>query len=76
MLERIGLSVTVDVFTLSELHRQFYLPRIAKAPQEQEWDIVIWHTNDYYAHTAATFLTFGFLDGSNYRWMDYFEEDV
>jgi peptide/nickel transport system substrate-binding protein len=71
MLERIGLNVTVDVFTLSELHRKFYLPRIEKPPEEQEWDIVIWHTNDYYANTAGTFLTFGFLEESDFRWMKY-----
>ncbi len=71
MLERIRLKVRFDVFTLPELMRKFYIPLLDKPPEEQEWDIVIFHINDWYGHTGTTLLTFYFLEGSNQRWIAY-----
>jgi len=71
MLQRVGLSVTVDLFSSSELQRKIYFPRIDKPPEEQEWDIVILYGQDYYGNTAATFLSWPFLEESNYRWIEY-----
>jgi len=74
MLSRIGLNVTIDVFSLSELFHKIHVARIDKPPEEQDWDLALWQVSDWYGHTGATFLTFGFLEESEMRWMDYDED--
>jgi peptide/nickel transport system substrate-binding protein len=71
MLDRIGLKVMVDVLSISDLYRKYYIPRLDKPPEEQTWDIILWQVTDWYGHSVATFLTFGFLEESGMRWMEY-----
>jgi ABC-type transport system substrate-binding protein len=71
MLERIGLTVRFDVLTIPEYHRKTYIPLLDKPPEEQEWDIGIWSTTDFYGHTGATLLNFVFVEESDWRWIDY-----
>jgi peptide/nickel transport system substrate-binding protein len=71
MLERIGLKVTLDVFTWPELLRKIYVPLLDKPCEEQEWDIAIHHFYEIYGNTGATLLAFGLVDKSDFRFTDY-----
>jgi len=71
MLERIGLKVRLDVSTYPEYQEKMYTPMLDKPPEEQNWDMAIQHINDWYGHTGATLLTFGFIEDSNLRWIEY-----
>jgi peptide/nickel transport system substrate-binding protein len=71
MLERVGLKVKLNVRTYAEYFRKIYIPLLDKPPEEQEWDISLRNWQDYYGNTGATFLTFGFLESSNIRWIAY-----
>ncbi len=71
MLERIGLKVSFDVLKHPELFRKTYIPHLDNAPGEQDWDIVIWSWQDIYGHTGASFLTLGYIEESNFRWIEY-----
>ena len=71
MLERIGLKAKVDIYTLSELMRKCYIPLLDKPPEEQDWDIVLFHVSDWYGNTGGTFLTFGYIEESEMRWIAY-----
>ena len=73
MLERIGIKSNVDVCSLSKLMQKYYIPRMEKSPEEQDWDIVLWHVSDWYGHTGGTFLTFGYIEESEMRWRAYDE---
>jgi peptide/nickel transport system substrate-binding protein len=78
MLERIGLRVKFEVLTFSEFLGRVYTPHLEKPVEEQDWDIAVFCYYDWYGHTGASFLTFGLLDESNMRWIDYdgFYEDT
>ena len=71
MLERIGLKVSLEVLTRPEMGRKNYIPLLDKPPEEQDWDICIWNIGDYYGHTGATHLTFGYLEESEISWIEY-----
>ncbi len=71
MLERIGLKVRFDVLTWPEYLRKIYIPILDKPPEEQDWDIAIFRWPNHFAHTGATFLTFGFTEESDFRWIEY-----
>lgn len=71
MLERIGLKVSFDVLTFPEWLRRYYIPILEKPPEEQDWDIVIAYSQDWYGHTGASFFTFGLLEESDMRWIEY-----
>ncbi len=71
MLERIGLKVRFHVFTYPEYLRKMYMPILDKPPEEQDWDISILHIGDWFGHTGATFLTFNYLEESDWRWIEY-----
>jgi len=71
MLERVGLQVVLDVFTASEFYRKFYIPLLDKPPEEQDWDIAIDRVADEYGHTGATFLTFAYIEGGDFNWIEY-----
>jgi len=69
MLERIGVKVRLEVFKHPELFRRIFIPYLEKPPDEQDWDILILHRNDWYGHTGASFLTVGLIEECNLRWI-------
>jgi peptide/nickel transport system substrate-binding protein len=71
MLERIGLKVTVEVLTNPEMWRRWYIPLLDKSPEETEWDIALMTMPEWAGNTAVSFLTFGLLEGSRVRWIEY-----
>ncbi len=71
MLERIGLKVTLDVSAHPQYFRTYYIPLLDTPPEEQDWDISFWHIGDYFAHNGGTLLTFGYLEESDMRWIEY-----
>jgi peptide/nickel transport system substrate-binding protein len=71
MLERIGLKVRFEVLSFPEFFRKIFMPILDKPPEDQEWDIALGLVMDLYGHTAASFLTFGFTEESDTRWMEY-----
>jgi peptide/nickel transport system substrate-binding protein len=71
MLERIGLQASVSTFTLPELYRKVYMPLLDNPPEKQDWDLYIDCVNDWYGNTGATFLTWGLLEKSEIRWIEY-----
>jgi len=71
MLERIGLKAKFEVLTWPEYLRKTYILVLDKAPEEQDWDIEIGYVADFWGHTGTTFLAFGFLEDSHYRWIQY-----
>jgi len=71
MLERIGLKVRFDVLRGPEFFRKYFVPILDKPPEDQDWDIAVTLVMDHFGHTGATFLTFGFTEKSDIRWMEY-----
>jgi len=71
MLERIGLRPKLDVLTQPDFWGKFYIPSLTKPPEEQDWDIAVYHVYDWTGHTGATFLTYGVLEESDFRWIEY-----
>ena len=71
MLARIGLKVKLDVLTFPEWHERTLIPLLGNPPEEEDWDIAIYCFHDFYGHCGTTFLTFGALEESDMRWIDY-----
>jgi ABC-type transport system substrate-binding protein len=71
MLERIGLKVTAEVLTTPEMWRRWYIPLLDKSPEETEWDLALMAMPEWAGNTAVSFLTFGLLEGSGTRWIEY-----
>jgi len=71
MLERIGLKARFEALTYPEWLGKIYIPILDKPPEEQDWDMVIGHYADWWGHTGASFLTLGFIEGSDFRWIEY-----
>jgi len=71
MLWRIGLNAKYDVLTHPELVRKICIPILDKPPEEQDWDIVIGCVADWSGHVGASILILGFLEDSDFRWIDY-----
>jgi peptide/nickel transport system substrate-binding protein len=72
MLERIGLKVNIEVLTTPGAYaRRFFMPVIDKPPKEQDWDIVMWRWPNHFGHVGATYLSFGFTEVSDMRWIEY-----
>jgi len=77
MLERIGLKARFEVLTYPEWLGKIYIPILDKPPEEQDWDMCIICYVDWWGHTGASFLTLGFIEESDFRWIEYdpiFEE--
>jgi peptide/nickel transport system substrate-binding protein len=77
MWERIGLKVNLEVLTWPEWQRQYNIPLLGKPPEDLMWDIALVRDGDWHGHPAASFLSYGLLEGSNMRWVQYdssFEE--
>jgi peptide/nickel transport system substrate-binding protein len=70
MLERIGLKVRLDVLSRPEHWRRVYIPILDKPPEEQEWDISIDFSQDWYGHTGVSLLVW-VINESNFRWIEY-----
>jgi peptide/nickel transport system substrate-binding protein len=71
MLERIDVKVKLEVFTFPEFTRRTVIPILEKPPEEQDWDIAIYCLHDFYGHCGTTFLTWGLIDESDVRWIEY-----
>jgi peptide/nickel transport system substrate-binding protein len=71
MLERVGLKPKLDVLTFPEWYRKIYIHLLDKPPEEQDWDISIYCWMDLLGHTGGTHLTFGYLEESDFRWIEY-----
>jgi peptide/nickel transport system substrate-binding protein len=71
MLWRIGLKVTLDILTFPEWVSKIYIPILEKPPEEQDWDLCLSIVRDYFGHTGTSFLTYVFLESSDFRWIEY-----
>jgi peptide/nickel transport system substrate-binding protein len=71
MLERIGLKTKLEVLKMPQFYRKVYIPLLERPPEEQDWDIAVTRWPNHFAHTGATFLTFGFTEESDLRWIEY-----
>jgi peptide/nickel transport system substrate-binding protein len=71
MLGRIGLQATFDVLTFSEYYRKVYMPGLDNPPEKQDWDLTVDYYHDWYGNTGSTFLTWGVLEESYIRWIEY-----
>ena len=71
MLERVGIRTKREILPMPALWRRVYGPLLRKPAEEQDWDISMWYWFDLFGHTGATFLTAGFSDGSDLRWIKY-----
>jgi peptide/nickel transport system substrate-binding protein len=70
MLERIGLKVQLEVLAHPQFFKKLYRPLLDKRPEEQDWDICIWHIYDVYGHPAV-FLAVSYTEESDFRWTEY-----
>jgi peptide/nickel transport system substrate-binding protein len=70
MLERIGLKVTLDILTWPQYIRKTYMPVLDKPPEEQDWDIGIFNTHDWHGHTGTSFVSWPFIEESEFRWIE------
>ena len=71
MLGRIGIKAKLDVLTIPEFWGRLYLPLLKKPPEQQDWDISISFTPNTIGHMGATFFSFGLLEDSHMRWIEY-----
>jgi ABC-type transport system substrate-binding protein len=71
MLGRIGLRAKLEILTFAEFLRKTYIPLLDTSPEKQDWDLVVGYTQDYYGHPGTSFLTFVFLETSDFRWIQY-----
>jgi len=44
---------------------------LEKPPEQQDWDLEIHPTFSLTGHTGGDFLTWGFLEGGNFRWTEF-----
>jgi len=70
MYERIGLRVKLEVFSYSEWLQKVLTPS-EKAAQEQDWDVSVCYNDDIFGHSAASHLTYPYLELSGVRWIEY-----
>jgi peptide/nickel transport system substrate-binding protein len=71
MLQRIGLTVELDITTHAKFIRKIHVPTLEKPPEEQEWDIAFFYINDWFANPGIIFSTLGLTEDMNYRWIEY-----
>ena len=46
-------------------------PYYEALPEEQDWDFSFFALYDHYGHTGALFLTLGYIEESDFRWIEY-----
>ena len=69
MLERIGISVKLEILTHPEwIHRLFVSENLF---EKQSWDMAIGYFYNWCGHTAPGFLTFDLLEETRSRWIEY-----
>lgn len=71
MMERIGLKASFEILTVPEIWRKIVISVLDKPTEEQDWDLYIRSQMDDFGHIGASFLSYGFLDMSNLRWIEY-----
>ena len=71
MLERVGLKATPVISTYPEFLRKVYIPLLEKSPEEQEWDVFLVFNANWFGHIGSSFLTYGYLEESDFRWIEY-----
>ena len=71
MLRRVGLRALVDVLTEAEYFSRILIPILKKPPEEQEWDLSIGEMPEWTGHRGASFLTLGYTEGSDMRWIKF-----
>ena len=71
MLERIGLRARFEVLTYPEWLGKTYIAILDKPPDEQDWDMSLLCLWDWWAHTGAVLLSFGYIEESDFRWIEY-----
>ena len=70
MMERVGLTVTLDVVTYPEFISKSYLPLMDRKPEDSDWDIFLCRPPDWSGHTAVSLLVWE-TDPSYWRWIEY-----
>ena len=48
-----------------------YIPILDKPPEEQDWDMTLDCFWEWWAHSGASFLSFGYIEESDFRWIEY-----
>jgi peptide/nickel transport system substrate-binding protein len=71
MLERVGLRTELEVLPLPKAYKKIYIPYLDKPPEEQDWDILLFHQWDVYGNTGAIFLALFFIEEADFRWTEY-----
>jgi peptide/nickel transport system substrate-binding protein len=71
MLERVGLVVEHDALAQPEYVSMIHHPNLIEPPEEQDWDIALFWWADWFGHTGTTFLSYPFLEESDFRWIEY-----
>ena len=71
MLEGVGLTVNLHVLDWREWFRRYYVPLLDEPPEEQDWDLMVGAWQNYYGNPAATLLSFGYIEESDFRWIEY-----
>jgi peptide/nickel transport system substrate-binding protein len=69
MLERISLRVKLRVLTTPEFFQEIVITLPKNLSERQDWDLMIWMWPPVYGHSGAMFLTLGFIEASNIRWI-------
>jgi peptide/nickel transport system substrate-binding protein len=73
MLERIGIEVSFESMSYSELLGGIHIPSLEKPPEEQNWDLSLVFVNNMFGSTIGSLLTWPFLEESDLRWIEYDE---
>lgn len=77
MLERIGLTVDLEITGMPAWFKKVYIPILDEPPEESHWDIAVGYLQDWHAHVGASFFNLWWLDTGDWRWIEYdplFEE--
>jgi len=71
MLERIGLQVTLEVFSYPDWMAKVFGPSMDKPHEEQEWDLSICYIPNIFGHAGTSHLVYPYLEASGIRWIEY-----
>ena len=71
MLRRVGLTSHVDILNHPQFMRRIYVPLLEGSPEEQTWDVAVLVMGDWYGNSGASFLTWGFAEQSEMRWIKH-----
>jgi peptide/nickel transport system substrate-binding protein len=71
MLERIEFKPTPWIVTDFELMKKTFVSVLERAPEEVDWDIVLYSLPDLWANTGLSFLPWGFIQAADCFWIEY-----